>query len=91
MVNNRAYDNDLGRQHHIARVRGRPRQRARVGVMIDDPAPDFAGLARAFGWYADGPVSLRNGSGTRSVLPPRLSPRRANALVDVVCQADNSS
>ena len=24
---------------------------------IDHPPPDFAGLARSFGWYAEGPIT----------------------------------
>jgi acetolactate synthase I/II/III large subunit len=57
MLNNRAWYNDWEHQERIARQRGRPVERASVGMAIDDPPPDFAGLARSFGWYAEGPVS----------------------------------
>jgi hypothetical protein len=26
-------------------------------MAIDDPAPDFAAIARGFGWWADGPIA----------------------------------
>ena len=27
---------------------------------LDDPAPDFASLARSMGWYAEGPIDSRD-------------------------------
>src|SRR5439155_742729 len=33
------------------------REDARVGQELDDPAPDFAMLARSFGWHAEGPIA----------------------------------
>ena len=56
MVNNRAYYNDWEHQLRMAKQRGTPLDRAHIGMDLDDPAPDFAGLARAFGWYAEGPI-----------------------------------
>jgi acetolactate synthase-1/2/3 large subunit len=56
MYNNRAYYNDLEHQIHIARHRGRPEENAWVGQVIDGPPPDFAGIARSMGWYAEGPI-----------------------------------
>ncbi len=56
MLNNRAYYNDWEHQIAIARQRGRPEERAYIGMDIDAPAPDFAGLARSLGWYAEGPI-----------------------------------
>jgi benzoylformate decarboxylase/acetolactate synthase-1/2/3 large subunit len=56
MVNNRAYYNDWEHQIRMARARGSDPERARVGVAIDSPAPDFATLVRAFDWYAEGPI-----------------------------------
>lgn len=85
MVNNRAYNNDWVHQLTMADLRSTPRDDARVGITIDDPAVDFAGLARSFGWYADGPVTALD------ELPAALK-RAADvvlagrpALVDVVC------
>jgi thiamine pyrophosphate-dependent acetolactate synthase large subunit-like protein len=87
MYNNRAYHNDWAHQERLARQRGTPLERASIGMAIDTPAPDFAAIARGFGWWADGPV----------VDPAAVQPAvRAAAdhvlatggpaLVDVVCQ-----
>ena len=56
MYNNRAYYNDWEHQIRMAKQRGTPVNRAHIGMDLDDPAPDFAGLARAMGWYAEGPI-----------------------------------
>ena len=60
MYNNRAYYNDWEHQILVARERGRDEAMAYLGMEIDNPSPDFAGLARSFGWYADGPVENPN-------------------------------
>jgi len=57
MYNNRAYYNDWEHQLRVAQHRGTPKENARVGQEIDDPAPDFAMLARSFGWHAEGPIT----------------------------------
>ena len=56
MFNNRAYYNDWEHQVRMARLRGTPLERANIGMDMRDPAPDFAGLARSMGWYAEGPI-----------------------------------
>jgi acetolactate synthase-1/2/3 large subunit len=56
MYNNRAYYNDWEHQIRMARLRGTPVERAHIGMDMDDPAPDFAGLAKSMGWYAEGPI-----------------------------------
>ena len=56
MYNNRTYGNDLGHQGSMAQVRGRPMERRTIGIDIDDPAVDFAALARSFGAWAGGPL-----------------------------------
>jgi len=56
MVNNRAYYNDWAHQEHIAIERGRPVENAYIGMEISGPAPDFASIARAQGWWAEGPI-----------------------------------
>lgn len=57
MVNNRCWHNDLVHQRHLAEVRRRPRANAERGTVIRDPEPDFAQLARSFGWWAEGPMT----------------------------------
>jgi acetolactate synthase-1/2/3 large subunit len=87
MFNNRAYHNDLEHQERMAHQRGTPLENAVVGMEIDRPAPDFAGVARSLGWWAEGPIE------DPAAIAPAL--RRAvdeitstgvPALVDVVCQ-----
>jgi len=56
MYNNRAYYNDWHHQIRMAKQRGTPVNRAHIGMDLDDPAPDFATLARSMGWYAEGPI-----------------------------------
>ncbi len=56
MYNNRTYGNDLGHQGLMAEVRGRPIERRTIGIDIDDPYVDFAGMARSFGAWAEGPI-----------------------------------
>jgi acetolactate synthase I/II/III large subunit len=56
MYNNRAYFNDWEHQLRMAKQRGTPESRAHIGMDLDDPAPDFASLARSMGWYAEGPI-----------------------------------
>jgi acetolactate synthase-1/2/3 large subunit len=73
MFNNRAYYNDWEHQIRMARVRGTPMDRANIGMDMRGPAPDFAGLARSMGWYAEGPIE------SGSELGPAL--RRAIAHV----------
>jgi acetolactate synthase I/II/III large subunit len=56
MYNNRAYYNDWEHQIRMAKLRGTPVERAHIGMDMDDPAPDFASMAKAMGWYAEGPI-----------------------------------
>jgi thiamine pyrophosphate-dependent acetolactate synthase large subunit-like protein len=57
MYNNRAYNNSWDHQYRIAGWRERTRDNVPVGTEIDGPAPDFAALARAQGWHAEGPIT----------------------------------
>ena len=56
MYNNRAYFNDWEHQIRMAKLRGTPVARAYIGMDLDGPAPDFATLAKAMGWYGEGPI-----------------------------------
>ncbi len=56
MYNNRAYYNDWEHQIRMAKLRGTPVARAHIGMDMDEPAPDFASMARSMGWYAEGPI-----------------------------------
>ncbi len=57
MYNNRAYFNDWEHQIRVAHHRGTDETKANIGMEIDNPAPDFAMLARSMGWHAEGPIA----------------------------------
>ncbi len=87
MFNNRAYYNDWEHQERLARQRGTPVERASIGMAINDPAPDFAAIAKGFGWWAEGPVTdpaLVRDAVARAADHVLATGRPA--LVDVVCQ-----
>jgi acetolactate synthase-1/2/3 large subunit len=73
MHNNRAYYNDWDHQITVARQRGTPEERAYIGMDIDGPAPDFAGLARSMGWYAEGSIDK----------PSDIAPALKRAIAEV--------
>ena len=56
MYNNRAYYNDWEHQLRVADKRGTDRSKANIGMDLSEPAPDFAMLAKSFGWYSEGPI-----------------------------------
>jgi acetolactate synthase-1/2/3 large subunit len=84
MYNNRAYYNDWEHQIRMAKQRGTPVENAWIGQAINDPAPDFAALARSFGWHAEGPVEdpARVGEALRRALVVVKQGRPA--LVDAI-------
>ena len=86
MYNNRAYYNDWEHQLRMARVRGTDPERAYIGMDIDDPAPDFARLAQAQGWYAEGPI--QHGEQVAAALKRAIEVVKSGrpALIDTVTQ-----
>ena len=54
--NNHSNFNDEIHQESVAKARGRPVENRWIGLRIDDPALDIAGLARAQGVDAEGPI-----------------------------------
>ncbi|HET9001660.1 MAG TPA: thiamine pyrophosphate-dependent enzyme [bacterium] len=88
MFNNRSYYNDEDHQVLMAKARGRPVENAHIGLRLDDPPVDFAGMARAFGIHADGPIE------DPAELHPALARavrhvqrERRPALIDVITEA----
>ncbi|MGH3663581.1 MAG: thiamine pyrophosphate-binding protein [Micromonosporaceae bacterium] len=55
--NNRSFHNDEEHQQTVARQRGRAVENSWIGMRLDDPAVDVAGMARAYGAWATGPVT----------------------------------
>lgn len=85
MYNNRAYYNDFEHQIRVARHRGTPVENARVAQEIDDPAPDFAAMARSMGWYAEGPISEPDQAGPAIARAAAyVKEKRMPALVDTI-------
>ena len=87
MYNNRTYGNDLGHQGLMAEVRGRPDENKTIGIDIDDPYVDFAGMARSFGAWAEGPID--NPADLRGALERAKREVMENgrlALVDVITE-----
>ncbi len=86
MYNNRAYYNDWEHQLRMARQRGTPAERAHIGMDLDGPPVDFAGLARSMGWYAEGPID--KGDEIGPALKRAIERVKAGqpALVDVLTQ-----
>ncbi len=56
IANNRSYFNDEAHQENVARARSRNAENKKIGIAIDNPAPDFARLAQAQGVEAIGPI-----------------------------------
>jgi benzoylformate decarboxylase/acetolactate synthase-1/2/3 large subunit len=89
MVNNRAYNNDWIHQRHVAADRGTPVENAGIGIEIVDPAPDFSTLARAFDWYATGPITRAEQIGPAVAQAAEIVATTGRpALVDIVCRPD---
>jgi acetolactate synthase I/II/III large subunit len=86
MYNNRAYYNDWEHQIRMARQRGTPLDRAHIGMDIEGPFVDFAGLARSMGWYAEGPIE--HGKDVAAALKRAIAKVKAGqpALVDTITQ-----
>jgi acetolactate synthase-1/2/3 large subunit len=55
---NHSFGNDEEHQRRVARQRERPEANAWIGVHIDDPAIDYAAMARAMGCHGEGPITV---------------------------------
>lgn len=87
MFNNRAYYNDWEHQERMARQRGTPMENAYLGMEIDHPAPDFANIARSFGWYGEGPITDPDDVGEAVARGAKVVTETGQpALVDVICE-----
>ncbi|MDP2644430.1 MAG: thiamine pyrophosphate-binding protein [Desulfobacterales bacterium] len=86
MFNNRAYYNDWDHQIRMARQRGTPVERACIGMDISGPDPDFASVARALGWYAEGPIDKAKDVGAAVHRAMERVKAGQPALVDTITQ-----
>ncbi len=56
LKNNRSYYNDEDHQDQMARMRERPQENKWIGMRMENPEVDFAGLARDLGASGEGPI-----------------------------------
>jgi thiamine pyrophosphate-dependent acetolactate synthase large subunit-like protein len=83
VANNQSYFNDEEHQDHVARVRGRPAENRWLGQRLDDPAVDFAALARSLGVEGLGPVCSPDALAGTYAEAVRTLRRGEPVLVDV--------
>ena len=86
MHNNRSYHEETMHLQRMGNRRNRGIDRAHIGNEIDDPAIDYAKLAQAMGWYAEGPIADPNDLGPSLARAIAAVKRGQPALVDVVTQ-----
>ena len=73
----------------LASTRGTDPNRAHLGTELYAPDPDFAGLARSMGWYAEGPIE--QGDDLKAALKRAIDQvkQAKPALVDAICDRRN--
>jgi len=86
MHNNRAYHQELMHLQKMAGLHNRRMDTARIGTTIENPNIDFAGLARAQGVFAEGPISDPKEIGPALARALAVVKKGGPALVDVVSQ-----
>ena len=84
--NNRSYHEETMHLQRMANRRNRGVDRAHIGNEIDNPAIEYAKLAQAMGWYAEGPVADPDALGAALARAIAAVKRGQPALVDVVTQ-----
>lgn len=87
LLNHRSCYNSQEHNAKIAAHRGRPVETAGQGTRIEDPAVDFASMARSMGVYAEGPITRSEDlePASRRALDA-VKNLRQPALVDVITQ-----
>jgi acetolactate synthase-1/2/3 large subunit len=86
MHNNRAYHQETMHLQRMANRHNRGVERAHIGTTIDEPAIDFAALARSMGVHAEGPITNPNELGPALARAVQAVKRGEPALVDVVTE-----
>jgi len=86
MHNNRGYYQEVMHLQRMASLHKRRVDTAWVGNIIDNPAVDFAQLARSHGVWAEGPIKDASQVGPALQRALKVVKSGAPALVDVVCQ-----
>jgi thiamine pyrophosphate-dependent acetolactate synthase large subunit-like protein len=86
MHNNRAYHQERMYVTDMAARANRDVSRADIGNALSDPHIDYAGLAKAYGVYGQGPIENPNDVGPALKRAIEVVKRGEPALVDVVTQ-----
>jgi acetolactate synthase-1/2/3 large subunit len=86
MHNNRAYHQEIMHLQRMAAIHKRRPDTAWVGNIIDNPAIDYAMLARSQGVWAEGPIQDPAKLGDALKRAVAVVKGGGPALVDVVCQ-----
>ena len=87
MHNNQSYYNSEEHGIEVAKFRKRPVENAPIGTHVDDPAIDFAMMAKSFGVNSDGPV--RNPADLRPAIErgvKYVKEKQLPYLVDVIAE-----
>jgi acetolactate synthase-1/2/3 large subunit len=87
MHNNQSYYYSEEHGIEVAKFRNRPVENAGIGTHVDDPAIDFATMARSFGVHGEGPV--RNPSDLRPAVErgvKYVKEKQLPYLVDVIAE-----
>jgi len=86
MVNNRSYYNSEEHNAKIAAHRGRPVENAPQGTRIENPAVDFATMARSMGVFAEGPITRCEDLAPALRRALEIVKQGQPALIDVITQ-----
>src|SRR5262245_44779114 len=86
MHNNRAYHQEVMQVQLMGNRANRGIDRAHIGTTITDPNIDYAGMARSYGVYGEGPITNPNDLGPAIKKAIEVVKRGEPALVDVVTQ-----
>jgi acetolactate synthase-1/2/3 large subunit len=86
MHNNRAYHQERMYVTDMAARANRDVSRAQIGNELNDPAIDYASLAKAYGVYGQGPIENPNDLGPAIKKALAVVKRGEPALIDVVTQ-----
>ncbi|MBM4261062.1 MAG: thiamine pyrophosphate-binding protein [Deltaproteobacteria bacterium] len=87
MHNNQSYYNSEEHGIEVAKFRKRPVENAPIGTHVDDPAVDFAVMAKSFGWSSEGPV--RNPADLRPAVERGIKyvkEKQMPYLIDVIAE-----
>jgi len=86
MHNNRAYHQEIMHLQRMAAIHKRRPDQAWIGNIIDNPAIDYAMLAKAQGVWGEGPITDPAQLGPALARAVQVVKKGGPALLDVVCQ-----